>query len=474
MKELQGRLICAVITAALMCNPAPVRSESADDARPAAGVIPTPTPAQQVWQDCEIGLLFSFDLPIAAEIYAKNNTHRERVDPSKYNPVKLDTDQWLSVAKAANAKYALFTATHFSGFMQWQSDAYPYGLEQSGWRGGKGDVVGDFVASCRKADVLPGIYFSTHRNAYQEVWGHYVNWGKGKGTPRQEAYNRIAEKQFTELMTNYGDIFHCWFDAGNKTPAEGGGDMLPIFEEHQPGGIFYHNSARSDVRWVGNESGHAGVPCHATMPGLEVGNLSHNSANWKRFCGKGDPGGNYWSPAIVDIPLRGYRGHNWFYKPEQDHIIYPADVLIQKYYTSVGRNANLVIGVVDKPDGTIPEADAKSLIEFGELLRKRFRDPVAVVRNVQRDTITLDLPEPREIDHVILQEEIAHGERVRDHVVEGMVGEEWVPLAEGKVIGHKWIYRFDPQTVSRLRLRITESLASPKIRSFSCFMVGEK
>lgn len=48
---------------------------------------------------------------------------------------------------------------------------------------------------------------------YQEVWGHYVQWGKGKGTPQQEAYNRIAEKQFTELMTNYGGIFHCWFDA---------------------------------------------------------------------------------------------------------------------------------------------------------------------------------------------------------------------------------------------------------------------
>ncbi|MBT3201307.1 MAG: hypothetical protein HN350_15510, partial [Phycisphaerales bacterium] len=48
--------------------------------------IPTPTKAQQVWQDCEIGLLFCFDLPIAAEIYTKNNTHRQRDDPNKHNP----------------------------------------------------------------------------------------------------------------------------------------------------------------------------------------------------------------------------------------------------------------------------------------------------------------------------------------------------------------------------------------------------
>ena len=33
---------------------------------------------------------------------------------------------------------------------------------------------------------------------------------------------------------------------------------------------------------------------------------------------------------------------------------------------------------------------------------------------MEGDTITLDLPEPRKIDHVVLQEQIAQGERVRD------------------------------------------------------------
>jgi len=461
---MRGRRICLLtLASSLLATASHGRADLAK-----------PTPAQLVWQDAEIGLLYCFDLAIAAELYTKNNTYRQRIDPAKYNPVNLDTDRWLAVAKAANAKYALFTATHFNGFMQWQSDAYPYGLKQSPWRDGKGDVVGDFVASCRKAGVLPGVFFSTHRNVYQEVWGHYVKWGKGKGTPEQEAYNRIAEKQFTELMTNYGEMFHCWFDAGNKTQEEGGGDMLSIFEKHQPNGIFYHSSARSDVRWVGNEKGHAGDPCYATMPGLEQGGVSHNKQAWRRCVGRGDPDGTYWSPAIVDIPLRGYRGHTWFYKPGQDRIVYPPEILMQKYYTSVGRNANLVIGVVIKPDGTIPEADVKSLTEFGRLLRERFSKPVAVLEDTEGDTNTLGLPEAKEIDHVILQEQIPHGERVRDHVVEGLEGDEWVKLAEGKVIGHKWIHRFKPRTVSRLRLRVTESLAPPRIRSFACYMIGDE
>jgi len=452
-------------------------------ARLAAGVdtsventLPKPTPAQLVWQDCEIGFLYCFDLAIATcpdGNYPNNNTARKLYDPAKYNPVNLDTDQWLAVAKAAHAKYALFTATHFNGFMQWQSEAYPYDLKQSPWRGGKGDVMGDFVASCRKANVLPGFFFSTHRNVYQKVWGHYVNWGKGKGTPEQDAYNRIAEKQFTELMSNYGKIFHCWFDAGNKTPEEGGGDMLSIFEKYQPNGIFYSNSSRSDVRWVGNESGQAGVPCYATMPGSDQGALSHNSSAWKHYLTKGDPGGSIWSPAIVDIPIRGYRGHNWFYKPDQDHIVYPPEVLMEKYYTSVGRNANLVIGIVIKPDGTIPQVDIKSLTEFGKMLCERFSAPVAEIKNVEGNEIVLKLPKAQKINHIVLQEKIAEGERVRDYVVEGLVGKEWIELGRGNVIGHKWIHRFDSQTVSQVRLRISESLAPPKIRSFACYQVNK-
>jgi alpha-L-fucosidase len=426
-----------------------------------------PSPAQVAWQECEIGLLYSFDLAICAGDRAPNNAARKTWDPNLYQPTKLDTDQWIESAKACGAKYAVFTATHFNGFMQWQSDAYPYGLKQTSWRGSKGDVVRDFVESCRKAGIKPGIFFSVHRNVYQRVWGHYVDWGKGRGTPAQEKFNRIAEKQMTEICSHYGPLVQIWFDAGTKCPAEGGPDMLPIFEKHQPDGLFYSSTQRSDHRWIGNEEGHAGVPCYATMPG--GGGVSHASPAWKRCLHGGDPNGTVWSPAMVDIPLRGFKGHNWFYKEGQDHCVFSPDMLLKKYYTSVGRNSNLLIGAVIKPDGTLPEADVKALAGFGKLVRERFGKPVAIAANAD----TLTLPKPQEIDHVVLQEDIAQGELVRDHVIEGLAGEEWLPLAQGKVIGHKWIYRFKPQTVSKLRLRILESKAPPQIRSFACYRVGE-
>ncbi len=425
--------------------------------------LPRPSTAQMAWQDCEVGLLYSFDLAIAAKRFARNNTVRERLDPNLYNPTKLDTDQWIEAAKAAGAKYAVFTATHFNGFMQWQSDLYPYGCKQTAWRGGKGDVVADFVASCRNADIQPGIYFSTHRNVYWQVWGHYVDWGKGKGTDTQAKFNRVAEKMTEELCSRYGPLVQIWYDAGVKTPQQGGPDVLPIFEKHQPNSVFYHSGQRSDYRWIGNEAGRAGYPCWATMPG-RAGSVSHNHPTWKRFLAKGDPDGTYWSPGMADTPLRN---HNWFWKPGQDKSVKPLKGLTANYYRSVGQNCNLLLGEVVTSDGLVPASDIERLAEFGKEIRRRFGKPVAQTAGTG-GTVELKLPKPKRIDHVVIMEQIARGERIRRYEVEGLLaGNRWQTLCQGQSVGHKRIQRFDAVEVATVRLKTTESVATPQIRQLA-------
>ncbi|MFQ5811478.1 MAG: alpha-L-fucosidase, partial [Armatimonadota bacterium] len=381
--------------------------------------LPKPTPAQLVWQECEIGVIYHFDLPIAAREFAPNNTARETRDPNLYNPTQLDTDQWLEAAAACGAKYAVFTATHFNGFMQWQSDLYPYGLKQTRWRDGKGDVVADFVESCRKRNIRPGIYLSCHRNVYWELWRYYVDWGRGRGTPEQEEYNRVAEGMTEELCSRYGPLVELWYDAGVKTPAEGGPDVLPLFEKHPPDAVFYHSKERADHRWIGNESGRAGDPCWATMPLVE-GELSHNSASWKACLLNGDPAGRAWSPGMVDVPLRGAAGvHSWVWRPGQDHAAYATDRLVRVYYESVGRNCNFIVGEVVTPDGLVPQSDIDRLREFGREIERRFGRPVADTNGVG-DEIRLELRRPRRIDHCVIMEDIAQGERIRAYKVEGL------------------------------------------------------
>jgi alpha-L-fucosidase len=430
---------------------------------------PVPTPAQLAWQECEVGVIYHFDLPTAAGDRTGNNAVRRTFDPNLYQPRQLDTDQWIEAAKACGARYALFTATHFNGFLQWQSDLYPYGLKQTSWRGGKGDVVADFVASCRRAGIKPGLYFSTHRNVYQQVWGYYADWGKGRGTPAQAAYNRIAEKQLEELCSRYGPLVQIWFDAGTKTPAEGGPDMLPIFDRHQPNSVFYHCSDRSEHRWIGNEKGYANYPCWATMPG-RVGELSHNAPAWKGILGTGDPDGTVWSPGMVDVPLRGAnKVHSWFWAPDQEHAVEPVDRLVRMYLESVGRNCNFVLGEVVTPDGLVPEHDLRRLAEFGREIRRRWGRPAAETSGFG-SLVELTLPAATRISSVVLQEDIALGERVRRYVVSGRRPDgEWVEVARGQSIGHKRIEVFAPLEVTALRFSANQSTAEPRLRQFAAY-----
>lgn len=431
--------------------------------------IPTPTRAQLRWQEAEVGMLFHFDISIASGLTNfGNNTNRKRIDTQLYNPTKLDTDQWVAVAKSAGAKYAIFTATHFQGFMQWQSDLYPYGLKQAKWRNGKGDIIADFVASCRKAGLMPGIYFSTHRNVYWEVWDHYVNWGKGKGTSKQKEYNRIATAQARELFSKYGDIIQVWMDAGTKTMDEGGPNVQAMFEKYQPNGVFYHNTSKSDHRWIGNEAGYAGYPCWATMPRAEDA-ISHNSKLWKPILNTGDPDGEIWSPGCVDVPVRGSNGiHNWFWKEGQDHGLNSKEKLVKMYYDSVGRNSNLILGEVIAPDGLVPEIDAVRMKEFGEEIKHRFSNPVTTISGTGKK-IVAQIIGKQKIDQVVLMEDISQGERIRAFKVEGKTDNGWKVLAKGSCIGHKYIGRFDVTEVSSLRLVVEESNATPVIKKLSVY-----
>jgi len=270
-----------------------------------------------------------------------------------------------------------------------------------------------------------------------------------------------------ELCSRYGPLVQIWYDAGVKLPAEGGPDVLPIFDKYQPSSVFYNSKERSDHRWIGNEKGFADYPCWATMP-YKKGEISHTAKGWQKLLAKGDPEGTVWSPGMVDVPLRGANGrHDWFWYPDQDSANHPLANLIRMYYESVGRNCNLIIGEVIMPDGLVPDADIKRLAEFGNEIRRRFGNPLAETHG-QGELVELQLPRPDSIDHVIIMEDIAQGERIRKYVVEGLAPNSgWTKLCEGQSVGHKRIESFKPAEVAKVRLRILESKATPLIRALS-------
>jgi alpha-L-fucosidase len=413
-----------------------------------------PTPEQAAWQDMEIGLFIHYDIPV----FKPGWDHRQydtRPGPEIFNPAKLDTEQWMAAAEAIGAKYAVFVAKHGSGFLSWQSGQYPYGMKQSPFQNGQGDLVRDFVASCRKHGIKPGIYASMSTNGYLEVDNPgLVNRGRGGDPASQARYARTCEGLLTELWGNYGPLSEIWFDGGVLDPAQGGPDMLPILKRLQPRAIVFQGPAAS-IRWIGNEDGVAPYPCWATVPA------------GRDYNGPGTPDGSRWLPGECDVPVRRA---TWLWEPDTEDRLLTLDELVDKYYRSVGHNCNLLLNANPDPSGLIPEPDVKRYREFGDEIRRRFGTSLAETSG-RGPVVGLRFKAPTRIDHVVIMEDIREGERIREYVVEGQMGGGWIELARGESIGHKKIDRFVPLTVGSVRLRALKSVAEPIIRRLAVFCV---
>lgn len=403
----------------------------------------------------EMGLFIHFDMVT----FTGQMKPRTPADPNIYNPVELDTDQWLETAKAMGAKYAVFVAKHCTGFLSWQSNAYPYGVKQTRWRDGKGDVVKDFIASCNKYGIKPGLYASASCNAW---WGvnnpGVIKWGDRK----QEDYSRACEVMMTELWSNYGPLTEIWFDGGVLPPNKGGPDLIPIMHTHQADAVVFGGPGKHRIRWSGNESGVAGYPCWSTV--------KHSGDR------RGRPDGKKWCPAECDGKLPGVK---WFLRPnqtfetpseeEQQSVL---NQLMDKYYRSVGHNANLLLNATPDTTGLIPEGIVPHYETFEKEIQRRFGKSVAETKG-EGEAVELVLKAPAKIDHVITMEDIAHGERVRAYEVEGLVpGNKWQKLCDGISIGHKRIQKCDRAEVAKVRFKATESVATPRIRRLAVFDVG--
>lgn len=437
-------------------------------------VLPLPTPAQLNWQDAELAVLISYDLHVFdGEKYNQANNRIIPIpDINIFNPKQLDTDQWIRAVRDMGAKIAILTATHETGFALYQSDVNPYCMKALKWKDGKGDIVRDFVASCRKYGVQPGIYIGIRWNSFLGVHDFMMpDDGSQFQKNRQAFYNKMCEGMTEELMSRYGDLAIVWYDGGGHGPELGGADILPIVEKYQKNIVFYHNSQRADIRWGGSESGKVSYPCWGTYP-FPYSHSKNQDLIFKddfRLLKEGDKDGKYYVPAMADAPLRGYNGrHEWFWEPGDETHVFPLSYLMDMYNGSVGRNSTLILGLTPDDRGLIPEVDAARLKEFGEEIHRRFSKPVASVSGNGK-CIELKMPSAKKINAIVLSEDISKGERVRSYKIEGKVSGRWKTLASGSCIGHKRIEEIEEVEVSELRLRVDDALAAPFIKDFSVY-----
>ena len=424
-----------------------------------------PSKAQQRWADSEIGVLIHFDLQVFEPSYHFRKDWNYHPDLSIFNPTELNTDQWIEAAKTAGATYAVLVAKHCSGFSLWPTKAHPYSVKNTPWRNGQGDIVKDFIASCKKYGLKPGIYASTSANGYMKV----DNPGKviSGNQEEQKKYNEIVKMQLTELWSEYGNLFEVWFDGGVLPPEKGGFDVLSMLKQYQSQAIAFQGpyGHENNIRWVGNEEGVAPYPCwsRADSTTSASGVIEIKGLN-------GNPDGNFWCPGEADFPLRknaSFQG-GWFWHKNQDDQLRSLDELTDRYNKSVGRNTNMLLGIVVDDRGLVPDADVKRLGEFGQEVKKKFSNSLGSAKG-KGNLFTINFKSLQPVNYVIIQEDISKGESIREYNLYGMENGKWQLLGKGTCIGHKRIELIQGKELSKIKLEIVKSDGKPQIKKMDCY-----
>jgi alpha-L-fucosidase len=413
---------------------------------------PVPTPAQLRWHRDELAMFLHFGV--------NTFTNREWGDgtesPSIFNPAALDARQWARTARAAGFRAMILTAKHHDGFCLWPTKTTQHSVAASPFRGGRGDVVREFVDACRAEGLRAGLYLSP--------WDR--NHPAYGDSPR---YNEVYVAQLTELLTQYGTIAEVWFDGANGEGPNGKRQVYdwPRFFAHvrrlQPNTVIF-SDAGPDVRWCGNEKGTAGDPNWATVNPARVPYPGADGPDIIDALQHGDPDGTVWRPAEVDVSIRP----GWFNHPAENDSVRSVDNLVDLYFTSVGRNGKLLLNVPPTTDGLLHPTDVERLAGMRRALDQLFANDLAReakhkwrVTGDRTAELIVDLRRVMPVTVIRLEENIRRGQSVASYRVDGAdQGNVWRELSRGTTVGYTKLDRVQAN-VRRLRVTVTGAAARP-------------
>ncbi len=492
----------------------------------AAKVLPRPN--QTAWMRLER----TFFLHFGMNTFYGVEWGSGREDPAVFNPASLDADQWVGAMKNAGGKMIILVTKHHDGFCMWPTRYTAHSVAASPWREGKGDLVREVSDAARSQGLKLGVYLSP-ADLYQlrtnplNPAGLYGNGSKkvlstiptdpasfqsdpsrgrepapgvGSFTYEVDDYNRYFLNQLYELLTQYGPISVVWFDGANPDPSvEETYDYAAWYDlihKLQPQAVI--SVKGPDTRWVGNEGGIGRLMEWSVIP-LP---MAPEDCKWPDLYGddlgsraKLAPGSHlWWYPAEVNTSIL----YGWFWAPGKR--VKTATEMIEFYYTSVGRNGNMLLNLPPDTRGLIPDDQLASLSAMAQVINDTFASNLASAGTPAADSshpanvpslaldgdldtwweaapgqstsvFTLDFPAKVTFDVLSLQEAVDHrGQRIESFTVEAWTDGKWTSLDTQTTVGHKRLLRLaEPVTTDRVRIRILSSRMEPTLAEVGLF-----
>lgn len=443
----------------------------------------SPSKKQLDWQKMELTAFIHYGMNTFTDRGWGDGTEK----PSLFTPTKVDVNQWVTTLKNAGFKLIILTVKHHDGFCLWHTKTTKHSVEYSPY---KKDIAKEFADACRAQGMKVGFYLSP--------WDmNAESYGKG------QAYNDFFCQQLTELLTKYGPVDEMWFDGakGEKYGKVQEYDFkrwMDLINKLQPNCITANLGL--DARWAGNEGGYAREAewsAQAYKPAAymdaaynEKYGLKPASADLGSREVLSKVPGVFWFPAEVDVSIRAPTSgaadgvwDQWFFHAGKQKVR-TLNELLDIYYKSVGRNANLLLNFPVDRDGVIPSEDVNRINEFKNYLNTTFSTGFFKDKNTSWVNVNngkskeYKLSSSKKINVLVIQEDISKGQRVESFSIEYFdnTTSEWknVTLAQisqkTKTIGYKRIIKFNTAvTTDKIKITINETRLPANIASVNVY-----
>jgi len=268
--------------------------------------------------------------------------------PPQFNPTELDAAAWVALAKSAGAKYITITSKHHDGFAMFAS-------KQSDWNivdrtPYKKDPLKMLADECHKQGIKLFFYHSQldwHNPDYYPL-GHT---GHAAGRPPGGDWNKYLDymdAQLSELLTNYGPIGGIWFDGmWDKPDADWRlAQTYGLIHRLQPTALIGSNHHLKPF------PGEDFQMFEKDLPGQKTAEFNKDSE-------------------VSALPLETCDTINgaWGYN-KNDKNFKSSTELIHYLVRAAGNNANFLLNIGPKPDGTIQPEFVERLQAIGAWLSK--------------------------------------------------------------------------------------------------------
>jgi len=266
---------------------------------------------------------------------------------STFNPVKFDAHEWVALAKAAGVRYITITSRHHDGFSIFATKATPYNIID--WTPFGRDPLKELADECQRQGIKLFFYYS------QLDWHHPDYWPRGqtgRATGRPEAgdwprYLDFMDRQLEELLTGYGPLGGIWFDGmWDKPNADWRlGQTYALIHRLQPSALIIPNHHQ------------------APLPGEDVQTFEQD------LPGANTAGFNTREIGALPLETSLTMNRSWGFNIT-DHSFKSTREIIGYLVRAAGNDANLLLNIGPRPDGTIQPEAVERLREVGAWLNR--------------------------------------------------------------------------------------------------------